>query len=88
MSVLIVVAEPRYVPPGQQPNALSARQSNPAAGWITIILALLYGASPIDLIWDIIPLIGWTDDFAVITVAALLAIKFFRGRKVAHKQNR
>jgi uncharacterized membrane protein YkvA (DUF1232 family) len=29
---------------------------------VPIIVALLYGASPLDLIPDIIPLLGWVDD--------------------------
>ena len=29
---------------------------------VPIIVAMVYGASPIDLIPDILPLIGWVDD--------------------------
>ena len=32
---------------------------------IVIILALLYIISPIDLIPDFIPVVGWADDLAV-----------------------
>lgn len=37
---------------------------------IVLIAALIYVVSPIDLIPDVIPVIGWTDDVAVILWAA------------------
>lgn len=41
----------------------------PVASIITIVVALIYFVSPIDLIPDVIPLIGLTDDAVVIAIA-------------------
>lgn len=40
-----------------------------------LLVALLYGASPIDLIPDLIPLLGWSDDVAVLLVAVLVVLR-------------
>ena len=45
---------------------------------ISLLAALLYGVSPIDLLPDIIPLIGWVDDAIIVPVMILLAIVQFR----------
>jgi len=39
--------------------------------WVFFALALLYGASPLDLIPDAVPLVGWLDDAGLILAAAL-----------------
>lgn len=39
--------------------------------WIPIILALLYGASPIDLIPDILLLLGFVDDALVAGISLI-----------------
>jgi uncharacterized membrane protein YkvA (DUF1232 family) len=39
-----------------------------------LILALLYILSPIDLIPDVIPVVGWVDDAAVAVGAGALAL--------------
>lgn len=49
--------------------------------WISTIIALLYGASPIDLIPDVILLLGQTDDAVVILIASLLIGRYFWQRK-------
>ena len=58
---------------------------NRRAAWsplLSIVAALLYGASPIDLIPDVIPLIGWLDDGLVIALLlGLAAIQFRRHRR-------
>lgn len=46
---------------------------NPVA---VIILALLYILSPIDLIPDFIPFLGWVDDLGVAGLALRRLIKF------------
>jgi uncharacterized membrane protein YkvA (DUF1232 family) len=45
---------------------------------IPLVTALVYGASPIDLIPDVIPLIGWLDD--AIVVPLLLTLAFLQWR--------
>lgn len=39
--------------------------------WVWLILALVYTFSPIDLVPDAFPLLGWLDDIALIGVATL-----------------
>jgi uncharacterized membrane protein YkvA (DUF1232 family) len=39
------------------------------AGKIFVLLAVVYVVSPLDLIPDVIPVIGWLDDIGVIGVA-------------------
>ncbi len=39
------------------------------------LLALLYILSPIDLIPDVIPVVGWLDDTAIAVGAGALALK-------------
>lgn len=41
---------------------------------VILILALLYIVSPIDLIPDVIPVVGWADDLAVGIGAGALAL--------------
>jgi uncharacterized membrane protein YkvA (DUF1232 family) len=41
---------------------------------VILILALLYILSPIDLIPDVIPVLGWADDLAVGVGAGALAL--------------
>ncbi len=50
----------------------------------SLFLALLYGASPIDLIPDVIPLIGWLDDAIIVPLLLWLAwAQWRRGSKRA-----
>lgn len=56
---------------------------HPAApAWLKIGTALivLYVISPVDLISDFIPFIGWVDDIVIVP----LAIRFLLGRLPAH----
>ena len=51
---------------------------------VSAVVALLYGASPIDVIPDVIPVLGLVDD--AIVVPAFLILAFFqyrRSRRVA-----
>ncbi len=70
---------PRILPPG-------ARTATPTgANWgaiLSLLFALLYGASPIDLIPDIIPILGWTDDVVVVLMAIGIAWKFVKARRM------
>ena len=44
---------------------------HPATPWWAkglVILILLYGISPVDLIPDVVPLLGWLDDMTLLLV--------------------
>lgn len=41
---------------------------------VVLILALLYIVSPVDLIPDFIPVVGWADDLAVAVAAGVAAL--------------
>ena len=46
--------------------------------WILIVAAIIYTASPIDFIPDVIPIIGWLDDLAVLVATGYYIIKKMR----------
>ena len=43
--------------------------------WIPLILALIYTVSPIDLIPDFIPIVGWLEDALLVIVGGLNGIQ-------------
>jgi uncharacterized membrane protein YkvA (DUF1232 family) len=45
-------------------------------GIIALIIAVIYLISPIDLIPDIIPIVGWIDDVIMLLTAIGIFIKF------------
>lgn len=55
----------------------SAGRSLPWGSIVSLIAALLYGVSPIDLLPDLIPLIGLVDDVSIGGVLILLALSLF-----------
>lgn len=61
-------------------SAIQKRQT-PWGAIFALVMALLYGASPIDLIPDFIPLIGWADDVVVVGFLLLLALVMWRNKK-------
>jgi uncharacterized membrane protein YkvA (DUF1232 family) len=62
-------------------NLVRASAGTPWGAIASIIFALIYGASPIDLIPDLLPLIGWTDDAIVIPLMLVLAMLQLRRRR-------
>lgn len=48
--------------------------------WILIVAAIIYTISPIDLIPDVIPIVGWLDDLAVLVATGYHIIKKIRSR--------
>ena len=44
----------------------------------SIVVALLYDASPIDLLPDVIPLLGWLDDGIVTVLMVVFAVASWR----------
>ena len=43
--------------------------------WIPLILALIYTVSPIDLVPDFIPIVGWFEDALLVIVGGLNGIQ-------------
>lgn len=79
-----VKSDVRYIRPA---NPAQKKRVPPSGLW-PLILALLYGASPIDLIADIIPILGLTDDAAVILLGFFLAGKWTYLRMKAKREQR
>lgn len=48
----------------------------PGAAKLTAVLAVLYVLSPVDLIPDVVPLLGWLDDGVVALLLMRLAMQF------------
>lgn len=71
-------------------NKLPVAPATPAK-WpaaVPLVMGLLYGVSPIDIIPDLIPLLGWSDDVAVILTAGVIAFKMLQRRRLAMKAAR
>ncbi|PTY40117.1 YkvA family protein [Brachyspira hampsonii] len=43
--------------------------------WIPLILALIYTVSPVDLVPDVIPIVGWFEDALLLVVGGLNGIQ-------------
>ena len=48
----------------------------PAAAKLVTVLAVLYVVSPVDLVSDFIPVLGWLDDGVIAYLLLKLAFKF------------
>lgn len=48
---------------------------------LPVLGSILYGVSPIDLIPDLIPLLGWSDDAALGILALVWAVRIIRKRR-------
>ena len=48
----------------------------PAAAKLTTVLAILYVISPVDLVSDFIPVLGWIDDGLIAYLLLQLAFRF------------
>ena len=53
---------------------------------VPIVVAILYGVSPIDLIPDILPILGLLDDIIAIPLFILIAVLMFKKRKDQNAQ--
>lgn len=48
----------------------------PASAKLVAVLAVLYVVSPVDLVSDLIPILGWIDDGVVAVLLLKLAMRF------------
>lgn len=65
-------------PQEQQPQAAEDKKEKNKA-LILALLSAIYAISPLDIIPDI-PVIGWIDDFFVLSAAVLNLLEHFTGR--------
>lgn len=49
-------------------NVYKAVLKNPKYRWVAIAASLLYLLSPVDLVTDFLPIVGWIDDGLVATL--------------------
>ena len=65
-------------------NGLKPSNSSvPWAGILNLLAAVIYGASPIDLIPDFLVLIGWVDDAIAVPMFIIFSVLAF----VRHRKN-
>ena len=62
-------------------SGFDSYRKSPLGAVISLAVALIYGASPVDIILDIIPLIGWVDDAVIVPLFLLIAFNLWRRRK-------
>ncbi|MBL8064249.1 MAG: DUF1232 domain-containing protein [Chthonomonadaceae bacterium] len=63
------------------------RPSLPWKALVSALIGLLYGASPLDVIPDVIPLLGWFDDGLVGLVMLVLSVSSFVRWQKARRQS-
>lgn len=61
------------------PQELAQEKKEKTRALIISVLSALYAISPIDIIPDI-PVVGWIDDFFVVTAALLNLLEHFTGK--------
>lgn len=52
---------------------------------LSIVASIVYGASPLDLITDVIPLVGWVDDALIVPLLLFIGISALVKRHRAAK---
>ena len=64
----------------KEPEVLDMNGASPLHKGLAVffvIMSLLYTASPIDLVPDAIPVVGWLDDAGFLVTAAMNAVQQF-----------
>lgn len=64
--------------PQQENKSVKIDKNKKGLSWVLLILAVIYILSPIDIVPDFLPILGWLDDFLV---GALALINFINQQK-------
>jgi uncharacterized membrane protein YkvA (DUF1232 family) len=64
--------------PKQKKRNVKVGKNKKELSWVFLILAVIYMLSPIDIIPDLIPVLGWGDD---VVVGVLAFINFLNQQK-------
>ena len=64
--------------PKQENNSVKIDKNKKGLSWVLLTLAVIYILSPIDIVPDFLPILGWLDDFLV---GALAVINFINQQK-------
>lgn len=64
--------------PKKENKNINAGKNKKGLSWMFLALAVIYILSPIDIVPDFLPFLGWLDDFAV---GAIAVINFINQQK-------
>ena len=64
--------------PKQENKSVKIGKNKKGLSWVLLTLAVIYILSPIDIVPDFFPILGWLDDFLV---GALAVINFINQQK-------
>ena len=57
--------------PQQENKNINVGKNKKGLSWVFLALAVIYILSPIDIVPDFLPILGWLDDFLVGTLAVI-----------------
>ena len=66
-----------------KPSVKSERKNN-FMPWVWVALSLIYTLSPLDLVPDTFPILGWLDDLSILSASILNLFQHYH--KDTHKQ--
>jgi uncharacterized membrane protein YkvA (DUF1232 family) len=67
-------------------NLYSSLLRNSKYRWFVVVASLVYLLSPVDLITDFIPVVGWIDDGVIATVLVAEVSQLFQEQLKARRQ--
>lgn len=67
-------------------NLYSSLLRHPKYRWLIVAASLVYLLSPVDLITDFIPIVGWIDDGVIATVLVAEVSQLFQDQLKARRQ--